>query len=662
MIHKAPSRLKKFKNILLGKSLDPEKKETFHKLSLIAFFAWVGLGADGLSSSCYGPEEAFLTLGTHHYLGILVAVAAALTVLIISASYSQIIELFPSGGGGYVVASKLLNPHLGMVSGCALLIDYVLTITISVASGIDAILSFLPAHWHAYKLAFSVAGVLILTYMNLRGTKESVLPLVPIFMVFVITHVFAIGYALFVHLGNFGGVVSSAKTDIGESYTQLGIIGMGILLLRSYSMGAGTYTGIEAVSNGLTILREPKVRTGKRTMMYMAVSLAVTVFGLMIAYLLFGVAHQDGKTLNAVLFETMTMNWPGQSGRIFTLITLISEATLLIVAAQAGFLDGPRVLGNMSVDHWFPTRFSLLSDRLVTMNGILLMGGAALLMTLVTHASVGLLVVLYSITVFVTFVLSQLGMVRHWWKVRSETPGWSRKLLVNGTGLCLTTFILISMVFIKFFEGGWITLLATGALVGLAVLIHKHYQGVSGRLHRLNSLVKAVEISKAASKVSGPTPEPNLKAKTAVLVCSGYNGLGLHSLLAITKTFGSVFENYVFLQVGVVDAGNFKGTEEIENLKTHVQEDLDKYVQFMNKSGSYAEGRFSLGTDVVQECVDLAPEILRKFPQSVFFMGQLVFEEDTLVSKLLFNNTVFSLQRRLYHKGIPFIIMPIRIK
>src|ERR1700690_3060190 len=141
----------RLKTLVIGKSRDLSDHGIFHKLSLIAFFAWVGLGADGLSSSCYGPEETFKALNGHIYLSLLVAAAAVATVFTISASYSQIIELFPTGGGGYLVASKLLSPTLGVISGCALLIDYVLTIAISIASGVDAVLSFLPISWQIFK-------------------------------------------------------------------------------------------------------------------------------------------------------------------------------------------------------------------------------------------------------------------------------------------------------------------------------------------------------------------------------------------------------------------------------------------------------------------------------------------------------------------------------
>src|SRR5574341_363682 len=209
-----PSFLQRLKTLIIGSALSPHDHKVFHKLSLIAFFAWVGLGADGLSSSAYGPEEAFKALHGHAYLSIFVALGSALTIFLISTSYSQIIELFPTGGGGYLVASKLLSPTVGMVSGCALLIDYVLTITISIASGADAIFSFLPLQWQPFKLALAVFGVLILTVMNMRGVKESVLPLVPIFLTFVVTHAFLIGYALVMKAGNLGDVAVSVRADV----------------------------------------------------------------------------------------------------------------------------------------------------------------------------------------------------------------------------------------------------------------------------------------------------------------------------------------------------------------------------------------------------------------------------------------------------------------
>src|SRR3989339_1004878 len=231
---------KRIKTFFIGNAHDIRDPRIFHQITLIAFFAWVGLGADGLSSSCYGPQEAFLALGGHAYLSIFVAIAMALTILIISASYSQIIELFPSGGGGYVVASKLLSPFAGMAAGSALIIDYVLTITISIASGADAIFSFLPAEWQYLKLGFAAFLIVLITVMNLRGVKESILILLPIFLVFVITHAVVIVYAIFSHSSNLASVAVNTGADIKTSFGQLGFFGLSVILLRAYSMGAGT--------------------------------------------------------------------------------------------------------------------------------------------------------------------------------------------------------------------------------------------------------------------------------------------------------------------------------------------------------------------------------------------------------------------------------------
>ncbi len=651
--------LKTLKNWIIGCPKDPSDRRIFHSLSLIAFFAWVGLGADGLSSSCYGPEEAFLALGPHKYLSLFVAIITAVTVILISASYSQIIELFPTGGGGYLVASKLLNPTLGMISGCALFIDYVLTIAISIASGADALFSFLPDQWHVYKLGFALFGVLLLTWMNLRGVRESVLPLVPIFLIFVVSHCFVILYAIFGHLDQLPTITHVAINDMKASQMEMGWLGLMFIILRAYSLGAGTFTGIEAVSNGMSILREPKVATCKRTMQYMSLSLAFTVAGLMIAYLIFNVQQAHHKTLNAVLFESITSRWPTPWGESFILVTLVSEALILFVAAQAGFLGGPGVLSNMALDRWFPTRFSLLSDRLVSQNGVMLMGLAALVTLAATHGSVHLLVVLYSINVFITFCLSQAGMVRHWLQVRHKEKKWKRRFVINSLGLLATTFILISVVVLKFNSGGWATLLITGLLVVLAMAIKRHYVHTFKLLNRLDVLVDSA--LHAAHTSSSPTVAFNPNAKTAAILVNGFNGLGLHTLMGVIRYFGTEFKNFVFIQVGVVDAGNFKGVEEIDRLKESVQKNLQGYISFMNSNGYYAEAHSSVGTEILEELESLAQEVNNRYPVIVFFSGQLVFPEDTLMTQWLHNYTIFSLQRRFYQQLIPIVILPIRV-
>ena len=658
----------RIKKLVIGDARSFSDQGIFHKLSLVAFFAWVGLGADGLSSSCYGPEEAFLALGNHTYLSIFVALGTVITIFVISGSYHQIIELFPTGGGGYLVASKLLSPSVGMVSGCALLIDYLLTITLSVASGADALFSFLPSEFHGYKLAFAVGGVVVLIVLNLRGVKESVIPLVPIFILFIVTHVFAIAYAIISHGTNIPAVAQATVLDIQRTQTEIGFLGMIFLIMRAYSMGAGTFTGIEAVSNNIQMLRDPKVQTGKRTMNYMATSLAITVAGLMIAYLLFQVKHVPGKTLNAVMLENMTSNWGVAASDIFVLVTLLSEATLLFVAAQTGFLGGPSILSNMALDRWAPARFASLNDRLVTHNGILIMGIASIVLMIYSKGSVKFLVILYSINVFITFSLSQLGMVRHWWSSRKKVPHWHKKLTVNGVGLILTLFILFSVTILKFDEGGWITIFISGCLVLLAVLIRRHYNRTGRLLKRLTGLVEVAEteMSNLEKKhKAGPGPSEikyDPTEKTAVLFVNGFTGTGLHTLFNIIRFFKGMYKNFVFVQVGLIDSGVFKGVEEMESLRSHICNDCEKYVKYMRLHGYYAESITSIAVDVIEESVNMAPKIIKRFPNSIFFAGQLVFPEDAFFTRWLHNYSAFAIQRRFYLMGIPIVILPIRVQ
>lgn len=651
------------RTVFIGKPRDIKDKSIFHHLSLIAFFAWVGLGSDGLSSSCYGPSEAFLTLGKHHYLGLIIGLATALTIFIISESYFQIIELFPSGGGGYIVATKLLSPFVGMLSGCALLVDYVLTITLSIASGADAIFSFLPIGFLPFKVYFAAAILLVLLILNLRGIKESVLPLVPIFLIFVFCHGFAIIYAFVSHFMNIPVVVHATTADLQKTTAELGLSGMLLLILRAYSMGAGTYTGIEAVSNGIPMLREPKVKTAKRTMFYMVVSLAAVVLGLMFAYVFYNIDFVAGKTLNATLFDRITYGW-GPWGYAFVLITLISEAAILFVASQTGFLDGPRVLSNMAIDRWVPKRFALLSDRLVTQNGILIMGLGSLILMIATNGSVGYLIVLYSINVFITFTLSQLGMVKHWWQEREKERKWFGKLAVNGIGLMLTSSILVSVVIVKFHDGGWITLLITGTLVLIAFLVKRGYDSVDRAVKKLDWIVDEVESKHPVPGIPiiDPKKEFDPHEKTAVILVKDFTGVGIKTLMSVFKSFGSSFKNIVFVQIGLLNAGVFRGSDEFGKVKLKVDCELDRYSNLLSRHGYHTEEFCLTGIDVVEELSKIAPEVLKKYPNAVFFGGQVVFPREKWYSKVLHNYTLFAMQKELYNEGIPLFILPIELK
>lgn len=647
------------KNLLFGKPKDPLDPRVFHHVSLVAFLAWVGLGADGLSSSAYGPEEAYLALGDHFFLALPLAILMATTVFVISASYSHIIELFPTGGGGYLVATKLLGPRIGLVSGSALIVDYMLTITISVASAGDQIFSFLPISMHGGKLAIEFALIIFLIYLNLRGTKESVLFLLPIFLLFVIAHIFAISLGIIPRGAEIPLVASTTYQKTIGDIQGLGLWATLLIVLHAYSLGGGTYTGIEAVSNGLQALREPRVETGKKTMLYMATSLAFTASGLLLCYLLNQVSHETGKTLNASLFGKVYGSFfSPDAAYVLVIITLVTEAAILLVAAQAGYIDGPRVLSNMALDSWVPHRFSHLSDHLVTQYGVWFMGLAALAFLFYTGGNVRLLVVMYSINVFLTFSLSQLGMCRHWWEVRQSEKFWLRRLFVNGLGLFFTATILTFTVVIKFADGGWVTLVATSVFVLLCYGVRFHYDHVRSALKRLDETLMNIPFP---SDLKKPIPAKTPHAPTAVLIVRDFDGLAIHSLLSIARLFPDHFKNVVFVSIGVIDSGRFKGHSEIENLRRLKEEDLKSFVDFANCLGWYAEYRYALGIDLIEELAKLCKSVAKDFPKSVFFAGKLVFERENFLTRWLHNHTPFTLEQRLQFEGLEMMILPIRV-
>ena len=648
-------RSPRFSRILFGAPRDLGDKTLFHRLALIPFLAWVGLGADGLSSSSYGPEAAFTALGQHTFLALGLVALMAMTVLIISLAYSRLIEEFPSGGGGYVVATKLLGPRAGVASGSALLVDYVLTITTSLAAAGDAIFSFMPPSMASIKLPVEIGLVLLLTLLNIRGVRESVLALTPIFLIFLVTHALLIGGGIIGHAGDTGAVVTELHQGYQQGVSLLGIGGLLLLFVRAFSLGGGTYTGIEAVSNGLTIMREPRVRTAKRTMLYMAVSLAVTASGLLLCYLLWHIVPQAGKTMNDLLSERLTRGIPG--GQLFTAVTMISEGALLVVAAQTGFLDGPRVLANMAIDSWVPHRFSALSERLTTGNGIVLMGAASLLALVYTGGRVEQLIVMYSINVFLTFSLSMFAMFRFWWRERTR-PERRGRLVLFGAGFALCATVLVITVFEKFMQGGWVTVAVTALLIALCFWIRRHYAAAQAKMQQLfDELGDLPRSAKPATSSTVDAQKP-----IAVILVGSYGGVGIHTMLNIWRAFPGHFQAVVFVGVGVVDSGEFKGEHAVEQLRERTQAMLDQYVALAAGLGIAATSRLAIGTEVVSEATDLCLAVGNEFPRATFFAGKLIFQRDSWWLRLLHNETPLAIQKRLQWAGKLMVTLPVRVR
>lgn len=651
----------KARNILIGKPLDPLRSETRHSLALVAFLAWVGLGADGLSSSAYGPEEAFKALGVHTHLGLYMALATAITVFIISLAYNQVIELFPTGGGGYRVATTLIGPHAGLVSGAALIVDYVLTIAISVASGVDQLFSLLPVSAQSWKLALELMVLVLLLMINLRGAKESIKILLPIFLGFVATHVVLIVYGIVVHASALPALLPDTVAETKKLASETGWMFVAALFLRAYSLGGGTYTGIEAVSNNVQALAEPRIRTGKLTMLYMAISLSFTAGGIILLYLLWNAAPVEGRTLNAVVFGSILGN-AGLSGNglaIGLALTLALEAGLLFVAANTGFLGGPSVLANMAADSWVPHQFRYLSQRLVKQNGILVMGVAALAILWVSKGEVGWLVVLYSINVFLTFSISLLGLCIYWLRHRTQKH-WRKRFVLSMLGLCVTFGILVVTVVEKFFVGGWITVLITAVVIGLCLLVRLHYRDTKNKIRELDEVF--------ANQSFGPNVgrdaiEPILDhdGQTAVFVVGSSRGGGLHSLLWVQRMFPDHFKNFIFVAARTVDSQAFGAQGTVEQLRVEAEASLNFFVDFCESNSLAASSCLAFGTDAVEEVCKLCRRVNVEFPNSIFFTSNLIFEKDNFLTRLLHNQAALAIQRHLHFSAIQMMILPMKL-
>lgn len=649
----------RLKRLVLGRARDVRDPSLTHKISLVAFLAWVGLGVDGLTSSAYGPEEAFRGLGSATFLAPALALATAMTVLIISYSYSRIIEQFPSGGGGYMVATQLLGRSAGVVSGCALLVDYVLTIAVSIAGGGNAVFSMLPPEWHTYKLPAEIVAIGLLIVMNLRGVKESVTLLVPFFLVFFAAHAVLILGGIGADATRLPQVASETAAGWRDGIAQVGVWGVMAIFLRAYSMGAGTYTGIEAVSNGMGIMREPRIETGKRTMAYMAGSLALLAGGLLVCYMLAGVTPDPtkSKTLNAILAEHFAGNWRCGGlpiGVWFVWIVMLSEGVLLVVAAQTGFIGGPRVMANMAAESWLPRRFVALSDRLSMQNGVLLMGVAALATLVYARGNIEILVVMYSINVFVTFSLSQLGMCRFWVQRRSEDARWTHHLAVHGVGLVLCMSILCVMLVEKLSHGGWVTLAITGACIVACTAILRHYRQTARLIEEADKVFVNARFPSRKDRMAPWDPGK----PTAIVLVTRYGGLGIHPFLTIFRLFPETFHNVVFASVGVVDSRVFAGPAGVQAVEERTRRMLERYTDLADRLGIPSKVVYGLGADVVEEAARLCVEAAKGHPRAVVFGGELCFEEPKWYHRILHNDVAYAIQRRLRSTGLAMVILP----
>jgi hypothetical protein len=334
----------------------------------------------------------------------------------------------------------------------------------------------------------------------------------------------------------------------------------------------------------------------------------------------------------------------------------MSEGALLFVAAQTGFIDGPRVMSNMAVDSWLPHRFASLSDRLTTKDGVLLIGVGAILVLVGMHGKVDALVVMYAINVFVGFTLSNVGMTRYWIQHRAKFRGWWRKIVIHVIAAFMCAGILTVTVIEKFRQGAWLTLVITGAAIALCLGVRRHYRGVAARLAELNrEFLDLPSVDHAGG-------EPDRSQPTAVLLVGSYGGLGIHSMLAIHKMVPSYFANIVFVSVAVVDSGTFKGADEIKRLQDKVGGELAQYVALARRLGWNAGSATGVGIDPADEITRVCLELADQYPRVMFFAGKLLWQRETWTQRILHNETAYQVERRLQWKGLPMTVIPLRVR
>ena len=457
--------------------------------------------SDALSSVAYAPEEVFLMLsvaGVAAYaLTPWIGLAVAAVMLVVVASYRQNVHAYPSGGGDYEVVTTNLGDTAGLVVASALMVDYVLTVAVSTASAMSNIGSALPVVAH-HKVSFCVAAILLVMALNLRGVRESGVAFAVPTYAFIIGILVMIGWGLFriFVLGN-PLRAESAGFQMHAAHGQIVGFALAFLVARSFSSGCAALTGVEAISNGVPAFQKPKSRNAATTLLMLGGIAVTLLMGIIVLAEQIGVKlvedpatqltgappNYEQKTLVAQLAETVF----GSFHIGFLLIATVT-ALILVLAANTAF-NGFPVLGSILAQHsYLPRQLHTRGDRLAFSNGILFLSAAALLAIIAFRGEVTALIQLYIVGVFISFTLSQIGMVRHWTRLlRTETdPRVRRKMMrsrvVNTVGLLSTGTVLLIVLVTKFLAGAWIALFAMSALFIIMKLIRKHYATVNREL------------------------------------------------------------------------------------------------------------------------------------------------------------------------------------
>lgn len=458
------------------------KHQRLTKVKALAVFS-----SDALSSVAYATEEILLVLAAAGAgaLGVSLPITASIItlMLIVAFSYRQTIHAYPSGGGSYIVAKENLGTMPGLVAGAALLVDYVLTVAVSVSAGVAAITSAFPP-LGPHRVMIAVVFITLITLANLRGLRESANIFAAPTYFFVVSVLVMLVVGLGRWLLGFGPAVTLAAQGAAGGAAVAGVAPLTLfLLLRAFSSGCAAMTGVEAISNGVPAFREPESHNAAATLTWMVFLLATMFAGISVLAHAFGIAPNAENTVVSQVAEATF-------GRgVFYYVIQLATMMILVLAANTSFADFPRLGSLMARDGFLPRQLANRGDRLVFSNGILILGVLSAALVIIFGGKTHALIPLYAVGVFLSFTLSQSGMVRHWFKLRNEHKArslphssWLLPALVNGVGAAATGVVLLVIAATKFIYGAWMVIILIPLLVRLFIGIKAHYDEVAAEL------------------------------------------------------------------------------------------------------------------------------------------------------------------------------------
>src|SRR5579884_535055 len=446
---------------------------------LTKFKALAVLSSDAISSVAYATEAILITLvaAGSGSLGTTLPISLAIVALlsIVALSYRQTIPAYPNGGGSYIVAKDNLGTLPGLIAAASLLIDYVLTVSVSVASGVQTLASAFPA-LAPYIVVIDIVIVFMIMLVNLRGVRESG-------SIFAIPTYFFIFSALaLIAIGLFKAYILNHQPFIAPFHPAMGTNAFPpisepltiFLILKAFAAGCSAMTGVEAISNGIPAFKKPETRNAAITLTWMATILGTLFIGITLLALTYGVSPTPGDSNPTVISQIAAHVFAGPLTFMFYLFS-VGVLLVLVLAANTSFADFPRLSSLLARDNFMPHQFAFRGDRLAFSIGIVFLAILASVLLIVFGGNTDLLINLYAVGVFMSFTLSQGGMVRHWWKLRNEHPGWQRSMFINGLGAVTTMLVAIIIAFSKFSSGAWIVVILIPLLILMFLSIHHHY-------------------------------------------------------------------------------------------------------------------------------------------------------------------------------------------